>query len=404
MKTKIKMSIYPKQDYFSDDISKAFIFDLSRLKQLQVISRRSDHIIPPNYVPYLVKGIKYIFLFLVYFLLLNMAHGQTSRLFESDEILELTLRTDMKALFKDRGDDPQYHKATLHYQEGQTTFDIPINIKARGHFRKMSSNCKYPPFFINFKKSSTPKASVFRNQNKIKLVTPCRGEQYVINEYLVYKLYNLITPKSFRARLVKVTYHDTVKNKSSDPYYGILLEEEKQMAKRNMSYLVEKEKLSPQNTQKEDFLKMAVFQYMIGNTDWSVQYQQNIKLITVDSTRLITVPYDFDHAGIVRAPYANPAPELQMSSTLQRKYRGYCMPDMNQFAAIFETFNQLKDDFYAIYSGNPLLSDSYQKQTLKFLDQFYEDINNPKKAKEVFTYPCDEYGTGNVIIKGLKKN
>ena len=399
------MSIDPKQNYFSDDLSKAFIIDPSRLKQLLVISRRSEHLIPPNYTPYLTEGIKHILLFLVCFFLLSTAHGQTSRLFESDEILELTLRANMKAVFKDRGDDSQYHKATLHYQEDQTTFDIPIKIKTRGHFRKLASNCKYPPLYLNFAKSSTPKASVFRGQDKTKLVTPCRGDQIVINEYLVYKLYNLITPKSFRARLVKVTYQDTVKNKSSDPYYGILLEEEKQMAKRNLSISVEIKKLSPMNTQKEAFIKMAVFQYMIGNTDWSVQYQQNIKLLAEDSTSIpITVPYDFDHAGIVRAPYANPAPELQMSSTLERRYRGYCMPEMDQFTAVFKTFNQLKDDFYTVYSGNLLLSDSYKKQTLKFLDWFYDTINDPKKATQAFTYPCNKSGTGNVIIKGLKKN
>jgi hypothetical protein len=236
-------------------------------------------------------------------------------------------------------------------------------------------------------------------------VTPCQGDQYVINEYFVYKLYNLITPKSFRARLVKVIYHDTVRNKSSDPYYGILLEEERQMATRNSSNSLEKIGLRPEGTQKGDFLTMAVFQYMIGNTDWSVQYQQNIKLIFADSTSLpSTVPYDFDHAGIVRAPYANPAPELQLGSTLQRRYRGYCIQDMNQFTEVFETFNQHKNDFYAIYEGNPLLKNNYQNQTIKFLDKFYETINDPEKAKKEFTYPCDEYGTGNVIIKGLKKH
>lgn len=348
---------------------------------------------------------KYIVLFLTGFFLTVFAHGQTSGLFESDEILELTLRADFKAVFRDRGDDPQYHAATLNYQDGQTVFDMPIRIKVRGHFRKRSSNCKYPPFFLNFSKSAIPKTSVFHDQKKTKLVTPCREDQYVIHEYLVYKLYNLITPKSFRARLVKVIYLDTVRNKSAGPYYGILLEENKQMARRNLSYIVEKEKLNPQYTQKEDFLKMAVFQYMIGNTDWSVQYQQNIKLITVDSTSLpFTVPYDFDHAGIVRAPYARPAPELKMSATLERRYRGYCMPDMNQFTAVFEIFNQLKDDFYAVYDGNPLLSQSYQNQTLKFLSKFYETINDPKKAAQAFNYPCNKSGTGNVIIRGLDKN
>ena len=48
----------------------------------------------------------------------------------------------------------------------------------------------------------------------------------------MYKLYNLITPKSFKARLVKVTMDDASKKKIA-PFYGILLEDEKQMAQRN---------------------------------------------------------------------------------------------------------------------------------------------------------------------------
>ena len=129
------------------------------------------------------------------------------------------------------------------------------------------------------------------------------------------------------------------------------------------------------------------------------------KLIKSDSTILpIAIPYDFDHAGIVNAPYANPAQELGLKSILERRYRGYCIPEIDQYKTAIDTFNQLKEDFYAYYDGNPLLSDQYQKQTLKFLDQFYETINNPKEVLKEFSYPCDKSGTGNVIIKGLKKN
>jgi hypothetical protein len=358
-----------------------------------------------NFAGFLNRDKKHALLFLISIFVLNTTLGQSSSLFDSDEVIELNLLGDLKTVFKDRGDDPQYHSATLQYKADLKTINIPLKIKTRGHFRKISSNCKYPPILLNFKKSSTPKSSVFDGQDKMKLVTHCRGEKYVINEYLVYKLYNLITPRSFKARLVRVVFKDTVKNKSSIPYYGILLEEEKQMAKRNQSSSLEKIGLRPEVTQKEDFLKMAVFEYMIGNTDWSVQYQQNIKLIKTDSTSLpIAIPYDFDHAGIVRAPYAKPAPELQLSSTLQRRYRGYCMPEMNQFTEAFETFNRLKDDFYALYDGNPLLSSSYQSQTLKFLDRFYETINDPKKVRYAFSYPCDKSGTGNIVIQGLKKD
>ena len=356
------------------------------------------------YISYLKRETKHVLLVFVCCFLLTSAMGQSSNLFDSDEVIQLTLRGDLKTVFNDRGDDPQYHPATLYYQADQNTINIPIKIKTRGNFRKISSNCKYPPLLLNFAKSSTPENSVFYGQDKVKLVTPCQGDKYVINEYLVYKLYNFITPKSLKARLVKVIYQDTVKNESSDSYYGILLEEEEQMAMRNMSYILEKIGLRPEETKKDDFLKMAVFQYMIGNTDWSVQFQQNIILITGDSTSLPTViPYDFDHAGIVRAPYAKPAEELQLSSTLERRYRGYCIPEMNQFTEVFKTFNQLKDDFYALYKGNSLLSSKYQNQTLKFLDRFYATINDPEKARKAFSYPCDRSGTGNIVIKGLKK-
>lgn len=333
------------------------------------------------------------------------AVAQPKSLFDSEDILEVTLRGDLKVALGDRGEDPQYHNASLRYTDDQSVIDIPIRIKTRGNFRKDPANCKYPPLFLNFAKSSTPESSIFYNQDKLKLITPCRGDQYVINEYLVYKLYNLVTPLSFKARLLKVTFEDTVKNKSSDPYYGVFLEEEEQLAARTNSILVERLGLNPLSTQKQEFLEMSVFQFMIGNTDWSVQFMQNIKLLSPDSTTLpTTVPYDFDHAGIVRAPYAKPAPELQMSSTLQRRYRGYCLTDLHELTAVFNKFNRLRDEFYALYTDNDLLSKNYPSQTAKFLDEFYEIINDAEKAAVAFSYPCDKSGTGNVIIKGLKKH
>ena len=359
-------------------------------------------LVPGKKNQHLRKGIPQVIMLISCLVLVHITHAQKQSLFDSDDVLEFTLKGDMKSLFKDRSDDPEYHKVSLHYQDGEKSFNIPLKSKTRGNFRKNRGGCKIPPLFLNFKKSATPKSSVFRGQDKMKLVTTCRGDEFVINEYLVYKLYNIISPNSFNARLVKVVYEDTVKEKNTGPYYGILLEEEEQMAKRLHSISIEKQGLHPKNTHKSDFLTMAVFQYLIGNTDWSVQYQQNIKFIVDTISKIpITVPYDFDHAGIVRAPYAKPAPELELSSTLQRRYRGYCMKNMDEFDPYFEKFNQLKDAIYAVYQDNELIDEGYKKKTIKFLDDFYETINNPKRAEVAFMYPCDPNGTGNVIIKGL---
>jgi len=340
--------------------------------------------------------------------LLNLgfpSFGQIPALFETDELLEITFQGKVGALMKDRGDDPQYHDFRLSYANKENAeVELTVRIKVRGHFRKQKQNCTYPPLLIDFSKDK--KGTLFSEQKKLKLVTPCRDEKYVIREYLVYKLYNLTTPKSFRARLVKFTMiSDEPKVKNIESLYGILLEEEDQMAERNNSVVVEGKLLRPGQTEKEDFLNMAVFEYLIGNTDWSVQYYQNVKLIAADSLATpTTVPYDFDHAGIVGAPYAHPAPELQMSSTRERRYRGYCIQDMSQFDHVLSRYRQLRDDFYEVYTQNASLDDSYIKSTVRYLDDFYALINDPKKLKNEFQYPCKADGTGNVVIKGLKKD
>lgn len=324
-------------------------------------------------------------------------------LFDNDQVLPVRLSGNIRALMKDRGDDMQYHAISLSYKEGDSSeVSLPIRVKTRGNFRRTQAGCTYAPLLLNFNKGQTPANSPFYHQDKVKLVTPCRGDKYVLREYLVYRLYNLITPKSFRARLVKVVFDDDLKGKQSGSLFGILLEEEDQMAGRNNSSLVEDKVLKPEQTRTEDFLNMAVFQYMIGNTDWSVQYLQNVKLIGSGRDLPSTVPYDFDHSGIVSAPYAAPEKALQLNSVRQRRFRGYCLP-VSSFENTIALFNQRKEDIYRVYTNCPWLEDSYIKATVEYLDEFYATINNPKSLASAFGYPCQQDGTGNVVIKGLKK-
>jgi len=332
-------------------------------------------------------------------------YSQVPGLIDTVEPLEISFYGNVKELMNDRGDDPKYHDFKLSFTgQENAKVELPVKIKVRGHFRKLKENCTYPPLLIDFSKEK--KGTMFSEQKKLKLVTPCRDEKYVVREYLVYKLYNLITPKSFRARLVKFNMiTNDPKGKSIETLYGILIEEEDQMANRNNSVSIDGKLVRPQQTMLDDFLNMSVFEFMIGNTDWSVQYLQNVKLIGADSLSIpSTVPYDFDHSGIVSAPYAQPAPELQMSSTRERRYRGYCINDMQKFDKVLSTYNQLKEEFYKVYAGNTLIDEAYSKSTIRYLDDFYKIVNDPKKLKAAFQYPCQADGTGNVVIKGLKKD
>jgi hypothetical protein len=325
-------------------------------------------------------------------------------LFESDAILNITLKGNLRDVLNDRSNLPQNFPLVLSYKkEDSTDMQLPVEVRTRGHFRRLKENCTYPPLLVQFPTEGPHLSSVFSEQKKIKLVMPCKGEEYLIREWLVYKIYNLVTPKSFRARLVKVKLEDDRNKKPVTPFYGILLEEEKQMARRNKAVAVE-QALRPQQTQTDAFLHMAVFEYLIGNTDWSTQYQHNIKLLLTDSNAVpVTVPYDFDHSGMVNTPYALPADELQLRSIRERRYRGYCMSDLKVFEPIIARYNQLKNDIYKIYTSCTLLDEKYIKSTLLYLDEFYATINNPKAWQKEFGYPCDKNGTGNVVIKGLKE-
>jgi hypothetical protein len=323
-------------------------------------------------------------------------------LFKEETVLQLKLIGKLNSLFSDRGKNMTTHPLLLQYKEKDSIKSIDLVVRTRGYFRRDKSVCKIPPLMLTFKKENKLKNTVFQKQKKLKLVVPCQGDEYVIREWLAYKLYNLITENSFNARLAQVEFVDSLMKRKTETHYCILLEDEREMAARNKTFVLDKLQLAMTSTDRKEFLKMAVFQFMIGNTDWSVPFLQNIKLITRDSVSLpYPVPYDFDHSGIVSAPYALPAEELEMNSVRERRYRGFCEPDKENFAEVFALFNRLKNDFYSVYTNCPLLDEKYVKFATKYLDDFYRIINNDKLIDEEFGHPCRQ--TQRIEIRGLKE-
>lgn len=335
-----------------------------------------------------------------YFLRDSTATG----LFESDQILQISLIGNVVDLFSDRSGKVQEFPFTLVEEESkETRLEHFLNIRTRGHYRRMEGNCKYPPLLLDFPRSEVPVISVFHGQNKLKLVMPCQGDRYVFREYLLYKLNNLLTPLSYRVRLVEVRFQDINNQKKNETVMGFLLEDSDQLAGRNGMTVVDQDLVRPDQIEIDNFLRVAVFQYLIGNTDWSVQYRQNIRIFSDNQKRLKISPYDFDHAGMVRAPYAKPAPELKMASVMQRRYRGYCMHETQSFEDALDEFKTRKQDFYQVLEQARYLDRGSSKYCKKYLDGFYKIVNKRSKWTNAFNYPCREGGTGNVVIKGLKE-
>ncbi len=325
-------------------------------------------------------------------------------LFSDHKTLSITLEGDVKHLLADRRGEPTYF--SMHLLEPTAngdTLSLDLQVRTRGHFRRLPGTCLYPPLLLNFPRSEVPDQSVFKGQNKLKLVMPCRGEIYVYREYLTYQLANLISPNTFKARLVHVILQDTVKQKASDEILGFLLEDEDEMAARIDGEIIKDGIFRPEDFTQEEFLVMASLQFLIGNTDWSTQYRQNIKIVETKD-KLLAIPYDFDHAGLVFSPYARPADALELNSVRDRRYRGYCVEDLTLFEPIVTLFNEKKDEIYPLYSDNAQIKNGYKKSTLRFLDEFYKIINDQDLFSKAFQYPCSSNNTSNVIISGLQDN
>jgi hypothetical protein len=325
----------------------------------------------------------------------TVAYSQnTSTLFENEESLTFSIKTDIRELIKDRGDNPDYHKAVMSFG---TTVSFPLKIKVRGNFRKQMSNCFFPPILLNFDRSNE-NSGLFTGENKLKLITKCKTDEYVLREYMVYKVYNLISPLSFNARLALVKFLDSDEIKKPYTQLNFLLEDEEKLAKRlNMKEMGEK-LIMENRIELHNMATVAVFEYLIGNTDWSVPYRHNIKILEDSIGRAIAIPYDFDHSGLMNATYAKPSEALGILSILQRLYRG--LPyDRYVFHSVFENFKSAKKDIYALYENNTELSPKYIKFVVHFLDEFYETISDEKAIEKEF---YSEKSQLNVKIKGLK--
>ncbi len=317
-------------------------------------------------------------------------------LFDDVKVLEFTLTANLHILLRDRGETPVTHTATLIHKASLREDTIPLTLKVRGNFRRSKTNCSFPPLLIDFPKKKT-KNTLFAHQNRLKLVTHCQADEWVVREYLVYKLYNLLTDLSFRARLARVTYADSLGKRTPETHWGFLLEDDSDVAKRNGVIVSNVKQTTMGYADSLSMATVAVFEFMIGNTDWSVPYLHNIRLFDNGQTGSLPVPYDFDYSGIIESTYAIPPEQLGIQSVRERVYRAPVYP-LSLFQRVFDKFNDVKPQFYALYQNDNRLNKGYVKRTLKYLDEFYTLINKPDAARLVF----GQGAKNGLVVKGLK--
>lgn len=303
--------------------------------------------------------------------------GDTLDLFNDSEVLELKLETDFKNLVK-RKMKEEYQPATFSAMFNDTVrVNRTIKIRARGINRK--NTCLIPPLKLNF-----PKKDAFIKQlsyfDKMKMVLDCkRGniyEQYLLSEYYAYKILNVITDFSLRVRLVRATYIDTSGKFKDVTKYAFFIEHIKQLAERHNAERLEKEGVRDVRTNLAALVDGYLFQYLIGNTDWSIPGNHNVYFIKSKDKQIpfpYVIPYDFDYAGIVDALYAIPNEELRLESVRERLYRGRCIPEEELWAGR-ERILAVKDQIYQIYEDDELMNKSNKSKTVRYIDEFFAKI------------------------------
>ncbi len=329
----------------------------------------------------------YYILSLLFFCLLNV-HAQVFReaddfgdtiytaidLFELTDPMVITLTFDIKEYQREKHSG-EYMPVDLlvHFND---TLDIVKNvrIRARGEFRK--NICHFSPFWLNIRKSKVEN-EYLKDVTKMKVVTHCRnGDEYddnVLLEFLAYKIYNLLSPVSFRVRLVQMKYVDTGRKNKVTQSWAFLIEPEAMLAERIDGLVIKNDELGMAFMRREEILQAALFQYMIGNSDYSVTGRHNMKILGLPgfgSEGYTPVPYDFDYAGIVNASYAVPGENLGIISVTERYYLGPCREETEYLAAL-KHLEDHREEILELVQTFPHLSDKARKRAIAYIESYF---------------------------------
>lgn len=317
--------------------------------------------------------------------------AERAPLFAAHDPLVVTLEADIRNLKRERDEEIEREGSfTFPGPDGQP-MTVPLRLTTRGIFRLDKGNCNFPPLRLDLPRGRV-EGTVFDGQNRLKLVSPCNDRReesqvYVLLEYLVYRTFNLLTPLSYRVRLLEITFRDTSGENEERTKYGFLIEDVDRLAERHLAVEVEFPQFHPYNMEERQAGLVDLFEFMIGNTDWSAPFFHNIKMIRADGPTYYVIPFDFDFSGAVDADYAEPDPDLGLRNVRERLYRGFCRDNVD-FASLVASFNERRDAIYSMVREFDLLEQRERERLLEYYDGFYDIINDEGRTQREIEWVC----------------
>ena len=314
-------------------------------------------------------------------------------LFLEDRVLKMDLIFESRDLCRDedRSRCEDVPAILIYSADGQIDQEIPVLLKTRGNWRLRRDICTIPPLFIIFPEEKT-EGTLFAGQDLLPLTTHCsskrgRYDDYVLKEYMAYRIYNLLSEKSVRVRLAYIHYRKSAQSKLPEPHYGFLNEHFLSVAARNGDELWKTPRYDPAQSNPMEVATMELFQFMIGNTDFSALAQHNIVLLRDPGGEVTPLPFDFDFSGLVNAEYAGPPPDLPLHSVRQGLYRGFCHPGLD-WDALFRKFRDKRMKVFELIESVPDLSSRARRSSLKYMKDFYKILDSPKKRQKMIVGAC----------------
>ena len=322
-----------------------------------------------------------------------MAQG----IFRDTVPLEVTLVTDLRTVIRDRDSTkfkPHPAKLTYRLPDG-TSKTFPVTLRARGHFRRQARNCDFPPLKLEFERKDA-RETLFQGNSNMKITTNCRPgnaeyEQYILGEYALYRAYQIVSPRHFRTRLAKITYHDSESKMDDVVSWAFFVEDDKEVAKKFGLTVDDSKGAMFHDLDGQQLDITSLFQYFAANTDWSISGLHNIALMRDSIGTLFPVAFDFDWGGAVNARYAFPDARLNIRTTTTRLYRGPCKP-VAEWQPVFSRFTEARPRIEAMYNAIPGMDPRRQRAALSFLSEFYQAIGEPKSARSAVTEGCNAQG------------
>jgi hypothetical protein len=312
-------------------------------------------------------------------------------LFEESDPIEITLRFDMNTYLRTKPKE-DYLKANMIFHLNENDSIVRnIKLRTRGEYRNI--NCYFAPIELNFKKVDFGYKDL-NKIGKIKMVAQCDTrkdyEDYLLREYLTYKLFNVMTDTSFRVRLLIINYVDTVKKRKPVRQYGFFIEPVDILASR-LNLIQTKQALNQKYISERIMDKLAIFNYMIGNYDWGIPGEHNVKIFRPATfsanNKPIALPYDFDWTGIVNPSYGIPADNVGITNIRQRIFAGICR-SREVYTRDLEEFSRKKEELYRVINEFPYLSQSSKKDMIAYIEEFYNLFRARNNIVEIFLNNC----------------